>query len=157
MNKSSKTLDYCFNHHQASKPGSSDHSHVSKRTANLLPLPSSAMSIDWMSHLGVQLQLNQSLLRRALRQQCHALEFLAQPGQEVFHLKIGKSLTDAYPRSVVEGHVFPLITWSPCFCIVYAGQPSCAESKWVRIERDPTPSLRPPDVHVVNAKVRTML
>jgi len=79
--------------------------------------PSDGLREDWMSHLSVQFQLNQPLLRKRFRQKCNTLKFLTQTSEKVFHLNIGKLLSKTNSRTVIERNVCPLVLWAPRFYI----------------------------------------
>ena len=109
-----------------------------------------------MSHLSVQFQLNQSLLRRRPREKRDALEFLTETSQKVFHLEIGKLLADADSRSVIEGNVLPLAVRLPRFYVRLAS--SFAATRFIIREYGiRTPSLWSPYIDVLDAKIVTML
>ena len=74
-----------------------------------------------MRHLGVQLQLDQSLLSRRLRQQGNALEILAQPREEVLHLEVGELLAQTNAWTVIERDKLPFVGGLPCFYTILVG------------------------------------
>lgn len=82
----------------------------------LLGLSPDAFGVDGVNRLGIELQLDEPFLWERSGKQSYALEFLAETGQKVFHLKVGELLTQTDARSVVEGDIFPLAFGFPRFC-----------------------------------------
>lgn len=117
--------------------------------------PPDALCINRMSHLGIQFQPNETLLRLRMRLQGHGLILLAQAREEILHLEVSKLLTRADPGAVVEWDILPLVLRLPVFYHIVVSRFSWAHDS--PVQGLLTPSFRPPLIDVIYANVVAML